>query len=70
MTDTCTVDLERFQAEMLKMGFVHAYDTRVNIMNRVFKKGAWYVSVGYEGESEQNPDHLCISYLFAIYTDR
>jgi hypothetical protein len=70
MTDTCTVDLQRFQAEMLKMGFVHTYDTRVNIMNRVFQKGAWYVSVGYVGESEQNPDHLCISRLFTIYTDR
>jgi hypothetical protein len=70
MTDTCTVDLQRFQAEMLKMGFVHTYDTRVNIMNRVFEKGAWYVSVGYVGESEQNPDHLCISRLFTIYTDR
>ena len=66
MTDTCTVDLQRFQTEMLKMGFVHAYDTRVNIMNRVFKKGAWYVSVGYVGESEQNPDHLCISRVRVI----
>ncbi len=70
MTDTCTVDLQRFQTEMLKMGFVHAYDKRVNIMNRVFKKGAWYVSVGYVGESEQNPDHLCINRVFVEYTDR
>jgi hypothetical protein len=70
MTDTCTVDLQRFQAEMLKMGFVHAYDTRVNIMNRVFKKGGWYVSVGYVGESEQNPDHLCISRVLVASTDR
>ncbi len=70
MTDACTVDLQRFQAEMLKMGFVHAYDTRVNIMNRVFKKGGWYVSVGYVGESEQNPDHLCISRVLVASTDR
>ncbi len=70
MTDTCIVDLQRFQAEMLKMGFVHTYDARLSIRNRVFEKRAWYVSVGYVGESEQNPDHLCISRLFAIYTDR
>jgi hypothetical protein len=70
MTKICTVDLQRFQAEMLKMGFVHAYDTRVNIMNRVFKKGGWYVSVGYVGESEQNPDHLCISRVLVASTDR
>ncbi len=52
------------------MGFVHAYDTRVNIMNRVFKKVAWYVSVPYVGESEKNPDRLCISDVLVTYTDR
>jgi hypothetical protein len=55
---------------MLKMGFVHAFDQRLNIRNREFEKGSWSVSVGYVGESEQNPDHLCISRLFTIYTDR
>jgi hypothetical protein len=70
MTDTCTIDLQRFQGEMLKMGFVHTYDKRVNIMNRVFEKGGWYVSVGYVGESEQSPDHLCISRVIVTSTDR
>jgi hypothetical protein len=70
MTDTCTVDLQRFQAEMLKMGFVHTYDKRLSIRHRVFEKGAWYVSVGYVGESEQNPEHLCISRVLVTSTDR
>jgi len=70
MTDTCTIDLQRFQGEMLKMGFVHTYDKRLSIRHRVFEKGGWYVSVGYVGESEQNPDHLCISRVIVTSTDR
>ena len=70
MTDTCTVDLQRFQAEMLKIGFVHAFDQRLNIRNREFEKGSWSVSVGYVGESEQNPYHLCISRVLVTSTDR
>jgi hypothetical protein len=55
---------------MLKMGFVHTYDKRLSIRHRVFEKGAWYVSVGYVGESEQNPEHLCISRVLVTSTDR
>ena len=69
MTGICQLDMDKFHAALLKMGFRHYGNTRQNTPARQYQRNLLTLDIGYMGESEEHVEHDCVARVYGRFLE-